>query len=121
MHTYEVCVVKKKHVNDIVHFTPVTCQHLLTWQQSSFTVEHSRKYVYPQNITLHFVLPTKHKMHQALTVGGFNETLCLVELQTPAFISLAFTAMMKCPLMDQKLLHRPFFTLTNHAWEAFRI
>lgn len=65
--------------------------------------------------------------HRALTVWeGLMKpvTLCLMELQTPAFIRLAFTAMMKCPLMDLKLLHRPFFTLTNHACilrKAFKI
>lgn len=105
------CVLVTKNIvyDIIVHFTPVTMS--TPAHVSTVCLSHLGhfKYVYPQNITLHLVLPT------VLTVGGFNETLCLMELQTPAFISLAFTTMMKCPLMDRKLLHRPFFPLTNHA------
>lgn len=103
-----MCVVyNKNYVNgfDVVHFSPVT----MSKHRHLSTVFHTleKLNVHPQNITLHFVLPTSALAVREVLMKPV--TPCLVELQTPAFIRMPFTAMMKCPLIDQKLLRRAFF------------
>lgn len=119
---YEMCVVySKKYVNDIWNCAFFSSDNVKTLSRVFHTLE--KLNVHPQNITLHFVLPTS-----ALTVWEVlikPVTPCLVELQTPAFIRMAFTAMMKYPLIDQKLLCRAFFPHPDqpclHFGKAFRI
>lgn len=90
------------------------CQHVSTVclsQSGHF------KCVYPQNITLLFVLPP------SADCGRFYWNTVPHGTSNPAFTSLAFTAVMKCPLMDPKLLHRRFwfFVLFCLPWPTILV
>lgn len=75
---------KTKHGNVItVYFTQVTMSTPAYVSTACLSQSSHFKCVFPQNITLHFVLPTK------LTVGGFNETLWNFKpLPSSAWLSL---------------------------------